>query len=318
MNANTNLQAGGSAPDTDKLQSVIRSERFQADVAAQLTGSDVEIDKFTATVLAAIRHNPKILEAERNSVYNAILEAAADGLMPDGDDGVINIYNTRVSRNPDRWESRAQWQRMVGGIIKLCAKANVNIYAVSIYSNEVEKGNLKVWNDTEGQHVVHEPILFGDRGERVGALAVARLADGQCRFEAMNVDDLKKARAASKSPESGPWKEWPERMEQKSAMHRLVKRIAFIDPNIAARLRKLNEEFAEDPLPPETSTINVATKRPTALQKALDAPPVVGTELPGQRAPKREQEPEFIPAGTTVDSDGNDQREEGGEPGGII
>lgn len=277
-------------PAPKALALVIKSAPFQADLKAQLPPG-VPVDRFTATVLAALRHNPDLLEVDRNSFYNAVLKAAAEGLLPDGTEGVINIYNVKVARNPDRWEKRAQWQRMVGGIIKQYAKAGINAYAVSVY----ERDNVRAWFDGNGQHIEISPMLFGERGPRIGAVAVAKMPDGTIRFEAMNLDDLKKVREASKSKDSGPWVSWPDRMEQKAALHRLRKRVAILDPDAEELLKKLDDEF-EDDAPAGQRVPDVSTgngQRPVALQKALDAPSQAGVELPAATM-SRQSEPELV------------------------
>lgn len=268
------------------LAQVIKAPAFQADLKAQLP-PDMSADRFTATLLAALRHNPALLDVDRPSFYNAVLKAAAEGLLPDGVEGVINIYNAKVSKNPDRWEKQAQWQRMVGGIIKQYAKAKINAYAVSIYAND----NINAWLDGDGQHIEIKPMLFGERGDRIGAVAVAKMPDGTVRFEAMNIEDLAKVRNASKSKDSGPWVAWPDRMEQKAALHRLRKRVAILDPVAEELLQKLDDEFEDEPLTPteRAPDISTANQRPAALQKALDSPAKPGTELPPSRVdPQRE------------------------------
>jgi recombination protein RecT len=268
--------------DTDegkRLVQSLKSDRFQSDLASQLPKT-ISVERFTATTIVAIRQNPDLLMADRTSLYNAIMKASAEGLMPDGNDGVLNVYNvnTAAKNATPNWIKKVQWQRMVGGIIKQFAKAGINAYVVSVYKNEP----LEVWNDGDGQHVKHSPILFGDRGERIGALAVGRMPNGTVRIEAMNMDDLGKAKAASKSP-GGPWTAWPERMEQKSCLHRLRKRVAILDPDAEAALKALDDEFEDDEAD-ATPAITIATQRPAGLQAALDTPATEGQTLPGKAA----------------------------------
>jgi len=298
--------APAEKPTTDrddgskKIVATIRSDDFQRNLASQLP-KHIPVERFTATTVVAINQNPDLLLADRPSLYNAILKASAEGLMPDGNDGVLNVYSTNVApkgQSPN-YVKKVQWQRMVGGIIKQFAKAGINAYVVSVYKNE----QLEVWNDGDGQHVRHEPILFGDRGERVGALAVAKMRDGTVRCEAMNMDDLAKAKQASKSP-GVPWTTWPDRMEQKSCLHRLRKRVAILDPEAEAALRALDDEF-DDELPTSATAVSVATTRPVGLTAALNAPDRQATELPGSRIEREAVtvENEAPPAGAASTTD---------------
>lgn len=265
----------------------IRDVNFQKQIQATLP-STVSIDRFTATTITAINHNPKLLEADRQSLYNGIVKAAQDGLLPDGVDGVLNIYNTNVgTRDKPDWKQKVQWQKMVGGIIKQFAKAGIPVYAASVYAQEA----FRTWNDDSGQHVTHEPIAFGERGERIGAFACASLRNGRTLVATMNLQDLEKARKASKSPDKGPWVEWPERMEQKSVLHRLSKRVSAVDDRAAEALRQIGEEFADAeptsqapadlPEPPKVPAAPIP-KRPKALQAVVDAAQPTSVVLEGQ------------------------------------
>ncbi len=247
----------------------IKHPQMQAQIQASLPPS-VSLDRFTAVTISAINHNPDLLNAERNSFYNAVVKAAQDGLLPDGNDAVLNIYNTKVG---EKWVKKVQYQRMVGGIIKLFEKAGIDAFAESVYQND----EFQFWNDNDGQHIVHKPTRLGQpKGERIGAYAVARRPGGRSAIiQVMDMEDLTKVRAASKSPDKGPWAVWTERMEQKSALHRLKKRVAAIDEEAAKHLSGLDDELLDDkPEPVEQPKPTVPTgneARPRSLQAVVDA-----------------------------------------------
>jgi recombination protein RecT len=255
-----------------QLVAAIKSDKMQEQLRDNLP-PNIDLDAFTAAAVTAINMNPDLLLADRPSFYNALQRAAADGLLPDGQDGILNVYNTNAAPKgqPARWIKKVQWQRMVGGVIKQFAKAGISVYAVSVYAND----KIEAWNDEAGQHIKHVPVLFGDKGARIGALAVAA---NQGIYEAMDVATLDRARAASKSGDSGPWKTWPERMEQKSALHRLRKRVAVLDPAAEDVLKALDDEF-EDDKPEPGPAVTTATQRPQALQQALASPEVGAVDL---------------------------------------
>lgn len=235
----------------------------------------VSIDRFTATTVTALNHNPELLKADRQSLYNAIVKCASDGLLPDGNDAVLNIYKTNAAPKgqPARWVEKVQYQRMVGGLIKQFTKAGINAYAVSVYAND----KFEFWNDNDGQHVMHRPVTFGDRGPMMGVFAAAKCPNGMSVVEPMNLQDIEKVRAASKSGdgERAPWVVWYDRMAQKSSLHRLRKRVAIVDEAAAEALGKIDDEFDPDtgeitpqdepPTPQPTEA-----KRPKALQNVVD------------------------------------------------
>lgn len=248
--------------EAQKFGQLLRSGRLQAQIQAALP-KNVSLDRFTTTTQIAINHNLELLKADQQSLFNAIVKCAADGLMPDGNDAVLNIYNTNTgTKDKPVWTKKVQYQRMVGGIIKQFTKAGINAYAVSVYAND----KFKLWNDNDGQHVEHTPITFGDRGDMVGVLAVAKLQNGLSVIETMNIDDVDRARASSKSGDSGPWKTWYDRMAQKSVLHRLRRRVAIINDEAAAELNRIDDEFED--LDVDTETGEIKNVSPTA--KASD------------------------------------------------
>ena len=243
----------------------------------QLLPPDVPLDRFTTAAIAAITHNADILDCDKQSLYNAVLSCAQDGLLPDGKQAAIVKFNTRVkTAQGEQWVKKAQRITMVEGAIHLLGKAGIRAYACSVYAND----SIELWNDDSGQHIKHTPVTFGDRGERIGAYAVGRDKNGMTWVEAMSMEDLEVPKRATKSKDKdgnlyGPWKETPGRMEQKACLHRLSKRIP------SAALRE-DDEFNDEPSmvtvaePPASrpTTRAVVPGRPAALQAVVDqAPP---------------------------------------------
>ncbi|HTO43384.1 MAG TPA: recombinase RecT [Burkholderiales bacterium] len=234
---------------------------------------DMPLDKFTAATIEALKRRPDLFEdADRNSLYNAIADAARDGLIPDGKQGALVPFNIKQG---DRYVKRVQWMLMPEGILAKLAKAGVTAYAVSVYAND----EIVIWYDDKGQHVEHKPILWGERGERVGAYACARTKADTSYVEFMNMEDIERVMKASKQQKDGkffgPWADWPERMEQKSVLHRICKRV----PNVGIAE---DEEYTD----PNRTTITVAptepvrTERPRALQAVVDQTPVEQPQTP--------------------------------------
>lgn len=271
----------------DHLQLVeaIKHPKFQAQIQASLPPS-VSLAKFTAVTIAAVNHNPDLLGADRQSFYNAVVKAAQEGLLPDGQDAILNIYNTNVAPRgqPEKWVKKVQYQRMVGGVIKQFKKAGIDAYACCVYANE----RFRLWNDETGQHLTHEPEPFGDKGAMIGVYAVAPMA-GKCVIATMDLEAIEKARSSSKSGDgaSAPWSKWYDRMAEKSALHRLRKRVAIIDEEAAKELNKIDDEFDDEeeqkPTEPPKQPVPTGNEtRPKTLQSVVDqsmgetAPPADG------------------------------------------
>lgn len=232
----------------------------------------VALDRFTRVTLTAIQQDPSILDCDRQSLYNACVNAAQRGLLPDKREGALVSFNTKQG---DQWIKKAQFMAMPEGILKEMAKAGVKVYAVSVY----EQDTIDIWNDDAGQHVTHRPKVFGDRGDRIGAFAAATDKEGRTYVEAMNLDDLLPARAASKSKDkngnpTGPWRDWPERMEQKTVLHRIRKRIAILGADdVVARLQDDDDVLAAEVTQPSPPPTTPPTSRPKGLQAVIDHEP---------------------------------------------
>jgi recombinational DNA repair protein RecT len=69
-------------------------------------------------------------------------------------------------------------------------------------------------------------------------------------------------RRASKSPDKGPWAEWTDRMAQKSALHRVAKRMPILDQRLADALRREDDDLAPDTEPVATQPPQSAPSRP--------------------------------------------------------
>lgn len=252
----------------EKFATTLKSERVQQQLAEALP-PNISRDRFTRALLTAWQINPGILSCTTTSVFTAVLSAAQQGLMPDGREGAIVAYG-----------DRAQFMPMVAGVIKRFAEAGVSVYAGSVYS----KDKFDAWNDDAGQHVEHRPAWFsGDRGEWVGCYAVATV-DGRTYVEIADMAELKRIQAASRAGNSGPWKQWPERMGQKSMLHRLGRRVPLpVNSDAAERLaRTVNADrdgFDDEPPAPTTVTptepAQTARSRPRVfdqVEAATDVP----------------------------------------------
>jgi len=250
--------------DIVKVCQVIASDEMQSKIKAVLP-KNVPVDRFTRVTLTALQNNPDVLEGDRMSLYNACIVAAQRGLLPDGKQGALVIFNTKQG---DQWIKKIQFLPMVEGIIAEMSKAGVQAYATSVYAND----EIEVWNDDDGQHVKHKPRVFGDRGERVGAFAAGKTADGRTYVEAMNIEELERIKSRSRSKDKtgkvfGPWATDAERMEQKTALHRLRKRIPILIEQGWDDAEDTDTEMQPAAHAPEATVTPI--RRPSALQAAV-------------------------------------------------
>lgn len=268
-----------SANQLAVVQQVIVSEEMQRQLKTLLPPS-VKLDKFTEVTIAAIQNSPEVLEADKDSLYRSCLAAARRGLLPDKREGALVIYKTNVgTKQQPRWVPMVQFLPMVEGIIKEMAKAGIKAYAVSVYGNDV----IDLWNDDQGQHVTHRPNPFGDRGQMVGVFAAAMTADGRPYVEPMNLADIDRVARRSKQCYidektgqlvlGGTWKSDFERMAQKSALHRVRKRLPITDEDSLQNLRDMEEETDIDVSSEERSSASGTGSTSPSTQANPSLPP---------------------------------------------
>lgn len=194
-------------------------EAFKIDLAKlqpeikKLLPEHITIERFERVVLTAAQMSPRILECDKKSLFNACLRAASDGLLPDGREGAIVPYG-----------SDAQWMPMVYGIFK---KMRNSGEVSSNAANIVHKNDkFKYWVDDSGEHIMHEPDPFSDRGEAVGVYSMVNTKDGSAYIDVMSKNEVMAARAVSKSKNNSPW-EGPFKYEmwKKTSVRRLSKRV---------------------------------------------------------------------------------------------
>lgn len=197
-------------------------EEREAAVKAALP-AHIPVERFMRVVLTATQRNPDLVAANRQSLFNSALLAAQDGLLPDGREGSLVIYNTKVKKDgKESWVKAVQWMPMIAGILKKCRNSGElsSIEAHTVHAND--KFSYRIGIDDQP---VHEPEWFGDRGDIVGVYAVAKLKDGSRVSEIMSRAEVESVRAVSRAKDSGPWVQWWGEMARKSVLRRLSKRL---------------------------------------------------------------------------------------------
>ena len=168
----------------------------------------IPVERFMRVAMTAIRTSPSLAECERASLFNAFIQAAQDGLLPDGREGAIVPFS-----------GKAKWMPMVGG---LCKKAR-NSGEIKMIDAQVvcAADKYRSWTDEHGPHFLHEKAI-GDRGEDILTYAYALTHDGGLYFEEVDEKqmDAVKAVAKTKNVWDGPFKQ---EMKRKTALRRLAK-----------------------------------------------------------------------------------------------
>lgn len=172
----------------------------------------VTVERFSRVVLTAISGKPDLMAMDRKALFTACLECAKDGLLPDGKEAALVPF-----------KGKPKYMPMVRGVIKTIRNSGE---LSTILANCVfEKDKYRYWVDSTGEHIEHEPQVFGDRGKMIGVYALATLKDGSVSIEPLSMSDIEKVRNVSMAKNAGPWTDWYEEMAKKTAIRRLSKKL---------------------------------------------------------------------------------------------
>lgn len=217
------LPANAPAPAAPKAMTPadeIRNRLMSEDVKKELVMAlppQMPVERFQRVAITAINNNPDIALCERASIYNAFMRAAQDGLLPDGREAAIVKFNSKNG------PPKAQYMPMVFGILK---KVRNSGELKSMVSECIHKNDTFArWIDERGEHMRHEPLTFGDRGEIIGVYALAMTKDEGIYIEVMTKAQVEEVRAVSRAAHDGPWVKWWDQMAKKTAIRRLSKRL---------------------------------------------------------------------------------------------
>ncbi len=204
------------------IQKEIESDLIAAGIQAVLPVS-VKMETFVRCAAVAMASNKDLAGADRDSLIMALTQCAKDGLVADNKEAAIVTFNTNVAAKgqPKNWMTKAQYLPMIDGVMKR-ARMSGQIAVLSskaVFNDDV----FRYWMDENGEHINYEPTYNG--GEMRLAFAFAKLTNGELIVEVMGKSDVDKVRAASKTGQYGPWKDWYERMACKAVMHRLARRL---------------------------------------------------------------------------------------------
>lgn len=227
----------------------------------------VSVEKFTRVVMMAVNNNADLLRCSKQSLFSACLKCAQDGLLPDGREAALIPYKQKGGG------LTASYQPMVAGILKKVRNSG----ELSTITSQIvfEHDKFRYWVDTEGEHLEHEPLLFGARGHPIGVYAIAKTKDGGIYIEPMTRDEVLAVRDISKARDSGPWSgPFESEMWRKTAIRRLSKRLPM-STDIEQVIRRDDDlyEFTQPQI--DDKAAKLAARLGLVPQEQLPEPAVV-------------------------------------------
>lgn len=236
---------GGAALAETKGKQPTEIERFkdmlgtQRQAIQKVLPGHVAFDKFQSVVLTAVLTNPDLLTANRHSLVLACIKSATDGLLPDGREAALVIFNENKKGDDGTWKkiARVQYMPMYAGILK---KVRQSGQLASIKTAIVYTADKFEYFLGDEDRIEHQPYIGPDpRGPIRAVYAIAKLTDGTVVREVMAFQDIEKIRKASKAgaktqydvdkkggkvgDPKGIWEAWYEEMARKTVFRRLSK-----------------------------------------------------------------------------------------------
>ena len=153
--------------------------------------------KFLSSVMAAVQKTPKLLECEPMSIVNSFMTMAQLGLMPSDVSGEAYVLP---------YKDKAQFQLGYQGLITLFYRAG----GTSIRSEIIRANDKFSFVNGVINHEIDIMKSNEQRGEPVGAYAIAMMQGGGEVAKAMNAEDIigyGKNFSKSFNTDFTPWKE---------------------------------------------------------------------------------------------------------------
>lgn len=235
----------------------------------------VPVEKFTRVAMTAIQNNPDLQNADRRSLFGAIVRLAQDGLLPDGREAAIVIFN---AKDGNGWIKKAQAMPMIAGVLK---KLRQSGEVAKVSAHVVYEKDHFVWSLGFDETIEHTPpALNAERGKPIGAYATAVLKDGSQLCEVMTLEEIEKVRSVSRSKDKGPWVEWWGEMARKTVMRRLSKRLPM-STDIEDAVDRAAGVDRDDPPAIEHEATAVHVSRLDALEQQIANDGALDDDNPG-------------------------------------
>lgn len=218
----------------ERYEDFVRRVNERADEIATMLPSTITRQKFINAAIAAIKRDPNILNASPRSFMVAVTEAAQDGLIPDGKEGVINVY-----------KGQAKWIPMFQGIRKRARELDRLIIDAQV----VYEKDKFVWHQGDEPKIEHEPAAFGGRGAMIGAYAVYRREERDggeiLHREVMDKQQIMDVKSQSKQQDGLLWGKFETEAWRKTVGRRGFKTTPVSD-NLMQIVSRDDDTFAFD------------------------------------------------------------------------
>lgn len=256
-----------SAPTADDMKLFRQTlQKMEGELKAALP-PQIPVDRFIRITVTAVQMNPDLLVADRTSLIASTMKAAQDGLLCDGREAVLNVYNTKIKDgNQESWIKKVQYMPMVEGMLKKVRQsgATSNIIVEVVHENDEFDYQLG-----DNPFIKHKPAKK-NRGTIIGAYSIVKLITDEMSREWMDIDQIMAIMRRSKSQDKdgnpiGPWKTDFSEMCRKTVFRRHYKRLPkSTDIDIDQVIQHDNETFQVDRETGELTPVAQPQRQPAA------------------------------------------------------
>lgn len=199
----------------------LTSERF-----TKLAPASLRFDAEKGFAIQLLQTKPELMAAAiecPTSLRQAIINIATIGLSlnPAKREAYLITRNFKVSKNPDRYETRICLEPSYIGLCNLATNTGsvVWVQAKHVCENDVYEN---VGPDKSPNHSYNS---FKDRGKVIGYYCVAKLHNGDYLTTEMSIDEINKVKSSSESGKRGfgPWVDWFDEQAKKTVVRRAFK-----------------------------------------------------------------------------------------------
>lgn len=263
-----NTAKNGTAVATTALDNFQRQLKgWEQEIKAMLP-PNVSQEAFLAVAITAVKQNPDILQTQGGTLHRAICLAAQDGLLPDGREGFINVFNEKTREGT--YIKKAQWMPITHGIRKRAMEFGISINAQVVYAADTFR--RQEGDDPKIEHF--PPPLGEDRGAMVGAYAIFRKGSEIVHREVMDASQIEKVRTTSRQANGLMWTKFPEEAWRKTVIRRGIKSVPCSE-QLDRLVRRDDDDFdfSQDRGVPSPSKVRVVGGPPSPDQVKHLPPP---------------------------------------------
>jgi recombination protein RecT len=256
----------------------------------------IPVERFMRVVMTAIQNNPTLLRCSRQSLFNACVKAAQDGLLPDGREGAIVPFDS------EQGGDTASWMPMIYGLRK---KARNSGELSDWMAEVVHEGDEFEHQKGDNPFIFHRPAKTGGRTRKVThAYSIATFKDGTKSREVMTIDEIEEVRKRYSRSKKGPWSDpiaYPEMCRKTVA--RLHAKQLPMSTDLDTLIRRDDElyDFSEArerskevARPNVTNALDYFAGQlppPADAAPGIDATPPAATDTPPQAPPQQSAVP---------------------------